>query len=186
MDAVTRQIEDVPEREPLGTTVDLLREGREEILRNWLERVRDNRTVQSGRTLSEPILLDHVPQLFDSMLDRLERNHPREEAEQLAAIHGFSRRLTGYDVVETVVELCMLRRAIWAQLADGDGPAAGVALAMERVDGMVDRAVITSLQAFLDPSARMLVRHTIEVLGSISEADLRAALEDADDRNRSS
>jgi hypothetical protein len=142
--------------------VNLLRSGREEILRDWLDRVRDNRAVEAGQVLSDPLLLDHVPQLFDAILDRLDVNRTREDAEQLAAIHGFTRRITGYDVVETVIELLMFRRAIWAQLTAVDAPPVGAYMAMERIDGMVDRAVITSLKAFLDPAARMLVRQSAE------------------------
>ncbi len=135
-----------------------LRAGRMEVLRDWLERVRDNRAVEAGQVLSDPVLLDHMPQLFDAILDRLEINRSREEAEQFAAVHGFTRRISGYDVVEAVIELLMFRRAIWNYLTTVDAPVEGAYATMERIDGMVDRAVITSLRAFLDPSARMLVR----------------------------
>ena len=37
----------------------------------------------------------------------------------------------------------------------------GAYAAMERIDGMVDRAVISSLRAYLDPGARMLERRSI-------------------------
>lgn len=146
------------EVEDIDRIVQLLRAGRDEILKDWVERVRDNRAVGADQTLSDPLLLDHLPQLFDAMLDRLEVNRSREEAEQWAAIHGFTRRITGYDVVETVIELLMFRRAIWAQLTAVEAPVGGAYAAMERIDGMVDRAVITSLKAFLDPTARMLPR----------------------------
>jgi hypothetical protein len=144
--------------EAVDETVRLLRASRDEILRDWLDRVRDNRAVEAGQILSDPLLLDHVPQLFDAIADRLEVNRTREDTEQLAAIHGFSRRITGYDVVETVIELLMFRRAIWSQLTACGAPVRGALAAMERIDGMVDRAVITSLKAFLDPAARMLIR----------------------------
>jgi 2-C-methyl-D-erythritol 4-phosphate cytidylyltransferase len=145
--------------EDVDEIVVLLQAGRDEILRDWLDRVRDNRAVEAGQALSDPLLLDHVPQLFDAMLDRLAINRSRDDAEQWAAIHGFARRLTGYDVVETVIELLMFRRAIWTQLTAVEAPVQAAYLAMERIDGMVDRAVITSLKAFLDPGARML-RHS--------------------------
>jgi hypothetical protein len=137
-----------------------LRSGREEVLRDWVDRVRDNTAVQTGQTLSEPLLLDHMPQLFDAIVDRLEINRPREDAEQFAAIHGFTRRLSGYNIAETVLELLMFRRAIWAHLTAVGARVEGAYAAMEQIDGMVDRAVLASLQAFLDPSARMLERRT--------------------------
>jgi hypothetical protein len=146
----------------LGGTVQILRGGRAEILADWVDRVRDNRAIKTGETLSDPLLLDHIPQLFDSMIDRLELSRSRDEAEQFAAVHGFTRRLTGYDVTETVIELLMFRRSIWAHLTAVSASIAGAYAAMERVDGMVDRAVITSLQAYLDPAARMLERRPIE------------------------
>lgn len=136
----------------------VLRAGREEVLRDWVDRVRDNRAVQGGQALSEPLLLDHMPQLFDAILDRLELNRPREDAEQFAAIHGFTRRLSGYNLAEMVLELLMLRRSIWAHLTAVDARVEGAYAAMELIDGMVDRAVISSLRAYLDPNARIMGR----------------------------
>ena len=145
-----RQIRD------LTTAVDELRDGRETVLRDWMERVRANQAMVTGQALSEPLLLDHVPQLFDAILDRLEINRSREDAEQFATVHGFARRLTGYNIVETVLELLMFRRAIWSYLIAVGARVDGAYAAMEQIDGMVDRAVLTSLTAFLDPTARLL------------------------------
>lgn len=142
----------------VDTVVALLRQARGEILTDWLGRVRDNRAVEAGQTLSDPLLLDHIPQLFDAILDRIEIHGSREDAEQFAAVHGFTRRVTGYDVTEMVVELLMFRRAIWTHVTAVDAPLDGAFSAMEQIDGMVDRAVITSLKAFLDPQARVLPR----------------------------
>ncbi|HET8655193.1 MAG TPA: RsbRD N-terminal domain-containing protein [Longimicrobiaceae bacterium] len=144
-----------------GSVLEVLRDGREEILRDWLQRVRGNRAVQAGEALSDPVLLDHVPQLFDAMLAHLEMNRSREEAEQFATVHGFTRRITGYDVVETLVELLMFRRAIWAHLSATGAGAEGACAAMERLDGLVDRAVVASVRAYLDPTARLLERRPL-------------------------
>ena len=147
----------------LGGTVDILRGGRSEILTDWVDRVRDNTAIKSGETLSDPLLLDHIPQLFDAIMDRLETNRSRDEAEQFASVHGFTRRITGYDVVETVIELLMFRRAIWAHLTAVEASVKGAYATMERIDGMVDRAVISSLRAYLDPAARMLERKSLDL-----------------------
>jgi hypothetical protein len=140
----------------LDAVVHVLRTGRAEILADWMDRVRDNRAVGAGQALSDPLLLDHMPQLFDAVIDRLAVNRSREDAEQFAAVHGFARRISGYDAVETVIELLMFRRAIWSHLTAVDAPVPGAFAAMERIDGIVDRSVIASLRAFLDPAARML------------------------------
>ena len=140
--------------------VEALRGGRDAILRDWIERTRDNAAVTSDETLSDPLLLDHLPQLFDAIIDRLEVNRPREEAEQFAAVHGFTRRISGYDLLETTIELMMFRHAIWAHLLAVNISSGHCLGAMEAIDGMVDRAVISSLRAFLDPGAGMLVRKT--------------------------
>lgn len=139
-----------------------LKEGRESILRDWVERVRDNAAVKTGEALSDPLLLDHLPQLFDAIIDRLEINRGREDAEQFAAVHGFTRRISGYDILETVIELLMFRHSIWAHLTAIGARTEGAYRAMERIDGMVDRAVISSLKAFLDPSAKLLVRKGLD------------------------
>jgi hypothetical protein len=142
----------------LSGTVDQLRGGREAVLRDWMERVRANQTMVTGQALAEPLLLDHVPQLFDAILDRLEINRSREDAEQFAAVHGFTRRLSGYNIAETVLELLMFRRAIWSHLTAVGAAVEGAYAAMEQIDGMVDRAVLASLNAFLDPAASLLQR----------------------------
>jgi hypothetical protein len=146
------------ERRDLSEAVARLRDGRETLLRDWMERVRANQAMVTGQALSEPLLLDHVPQLLDAILDRLEINRPREDAEQFAAVHGFTRRLSGYNIAETVLELLMLRRAIWAHLTAVGAQGGGAYAAMEQIDGMVDRAVLASLNAFLDPAAALLER----------------------------
>jgi hypothetical protein len=91
------------------------------------------------------------------MLDRLETNRPRDDAEQYAAVHGFTRRVGGYDILETVIELMMFRHAIWAHLSSSGPPSRGAFTAMEQIDGLVDRVTIASIRAFVDPAARMLV-----------------------------
>lgn len=142
----------------LEIVIEVLRSGRELILHDWVERTRDNAAVKADVTLSDPLLLDHLPQLFDAILDRLEINRPREEAEQFAAVHGFTRRVSGYDLLETAIELMMFRHAIWSHLLAVNVSSGHCLAAMEAIDGMVDRAVISSLRAYMDPGAGMLVR----------------------------
>ena len=81
----------------------------------------------------------------------------------VAPIHGAAaqERITGYDIVETAIELLMFRRSIWAHLTAVEAQIEGAYAAMERIDGMVDRAVISSLRAYLDPGARMLERRSL-------------------------
>ncbi len=135
-----------------------LRSGRDAIIVDWIERVRENSTVETGRRLSDPVLLDHVPQLFDAILDRLLLNRDRADAEYFAAVHGFGRRVDGYELDEIVAELTMFRRAIWAHLSATGARSEGTCAAMEMIDGMIDRAVLASVRAFNDPDARMLER----------------------------
>ena len=142
----------------LSEVVESLRVGRDAILRDWMDRVRDNAAIRTGDGLTDPLLLDHLPQLFDAILDRLDINRPREDAEKFAAVHGFTRRISGYDILESVIELLIFRHAIWAHLIAIRAPAAATLPVMERIDGMVDRAVISSLKAYLDPGAKMLAR----------------------------
>lgn len=146
------------ERRQIHHAVETLREGREAVLRDWVDRVRANRAMATGQALPEPLLVDHVPHLLDAILDRLEIDRPREDAEQFATVHGFARRLTGYNIAETVLELLMFRRAIWAHLVAADARVDGAFAAMEQIDGMVDRAILASLTAYLDPHATLLHR----------------------------
>ncbi len=154
----------------MAAVVDVLRSGRDLILHDWVERTRDNAAVKADETLSDPLLLDHLPQLYDAILDRLEINRPREEAEQFAAVHGFTRRVSGYDLLETTIELMMFRHAIWTHLLAVNLSSGQCLNAMEAIDGMVDRAVISSLRAFIDPGAGMLVRKPLPAVRSENEA----------------
>ena len=135
-----------------------LRMGRDEVLKDWVDRVRDNRAVRADDALPDPVLLDHIPHLFDAILDRLEIGRPRDHAEHMASVHGFMRRLDGYNVAEVVAELLMFRRAIWAHLTAVGARIDSAYTAMEQIDGMVDRSILSSLQAYLDPNARVLER----------------------------
>lgn len=155
-------VDPVDQRVELADVVEILRQARPEILRDWIDRVRDNTAVQRGQTLSDPLLLDHIPQLYDAVIGRIDINRSREDTEQAAAVHGFTRRISGYDIEETVIELLMFRRSIWAHLTAVDAAVEGAYAAMERIDGMVDRAVISSLRAFLDPAARMLEHRPLD------------------------
>lgn len=150
------------EARDLDDVVEALRNGREAVLRDWVDRVRDNTAIKTGEALSDPLLLDHMPQLFGAILDRLAVNRTREDAEQFAAVHGFTRRISGYDILETTMELLMFRHAIWAHLTAVGASGEGGFVAMERIDGMVDRAVISSIKAFLDPAAKIMSRRSEE------------------------
>ncbi len=158
MDQIESQFYTERQIRDLSGAVDQIRSGREAVLRDWMERVRANQAMVTGQALATPLLLDHVPQLFDAILDRLEINRSREDAEQFAMVHGFTRRLSGYNIAETVLELLMFRRAIWAHLTAVGAAVEGAYAAMEQIDGMVDRAVLASLNAFLDPTATLLER----------------------------
>jgi hypothetical protein len=149
----------------MASAVELLRDGREAILRDWVDRVRANQATATGQELSDPVLLDHVPQLFDAILDRLAIHRSREDAEQFAAVHGFARRLSGYNIAEMVLELLMLRRSFWAHLSAIAARPDGAYSLMEQIDGMVDRAILASLNAFLDPAAAMLKRDGTDAAG---------------------
>ena len=138
-----------------------LRDGRDAIIVDWIERVRENAAVETGHRLSDPVLLDHVPQLFDAILDRLVLNRDRADAEYFAALHGFGRRVDGYGLEENVAELAMFRRAIWSHLSAVGARSDGACAAMEMIDGMIDRAVLASVRAFSDPDARMLERRAV-------------------------
>ena len=61
-------------------------------------------------------------------------------------------------MLESIIEMMMFRHAIWSHLLAVSPRMEGAFVAMENIDGMVDRSVVASLRAFLDPGAKMLVR----------------------------
>lgn len=91
--------------------IDLLRERRSEILASWFESVR---LLPSAAGLDVPAVRDHVPVLLDEMVAAMEALGIAEPASGMTApdIHGRQRFGAGFDLIEVVAEINLLRESI--------------------------------------------------------------------------
>lgn len=77
--------------------LEVMRGAREEILRGWLERVMGDPTIPHARRLKEIELLDHMPRLFDRIMDELSRLD--EEPEKRAQLVGMEQHTVSYAIL---------------------------------------------------------------------------------------
>lgn len=130
---------------------------KEAILAEWLERVRADSSIIPADTLNTIALKNHLPEIFDDLIDTLRRYGNETVAEQAvkdAEQHGATRLRQGYQLPEMLRELKHLRAVlIYHARAFED---------LNPDDGMAARIFIsTTLHAFLD---EMMIDATDEYL----------------------
>jgi hypothetical protein len=90
---------------------DNLAQNKEEIINEWLDRVRKDSTIPT-ETLDTVALKNHMPQLFDDLLKTLRFYGSKEVAEQSvkdAEGHGATRWRQGCDIIAILREIKHLR-----------------------------------------------------------------------------
>lgn len=80
---------------------------REDVFSEWMRRVRAE--VKQATTLSEPILVNTLPTMFDNLVQAISDQHPRDgasvNAPTVGSEHGGERaRLTNYDIAAVIAE----------------------------------------------------------------------------------
>jgi hypothetical protein len=101
-----------------------IREGQEEVLATWEAGVR---TLASAAGVSGPALLDRMPELIGWLADRLDHGAAAdEERDALGHHHAIERLAQGFDLVEVIGELGLLRECLldaWVAAPEGIEPA---------------------------------------------------------------
>jgi hypothetical protein len=132
-----------------GRLADYLAAKKEAILGEWLERVRADPAITPTETLNTVALKNHLPQIFDDLIDTLRRYGSEKVAEQAvkdAEEHGAMRLRQGYELPEMLRELKHLRAVLIGQVRAFES--------LHPDDGMVAHLFIsTTLHAFLDEMA---------------------------------
>jgi signal transduction histidine kinase len=162
------------EASPL-TVAALLRAERDEILRRWIDRVRDDPAVPRANGLAQPLLVDHTPRLLDdiaNVLDGGESTAPRRV--EAADHHGEQRYEVGYTLSATVMELSVLRMVILELLLER---AAEVSPRIElKIHALIDQAIAASCQS-MERASRLSLETERDLAGAAREAAERAVLE---------
>ena len=95
-----------------------LKQQQSQIIRAWIDSVRDDPQIKSSRTLSEPELADHLPRLFDDLIDYLQ-NSGDEDSTKIVTLearkHGNQRWRQGYQLTELLREIANIRRLIMVE-----------------------------------------------------------------------
>src|SRR5450755_2491125 len=88
-----------------------LAEYKDGIINEWMDRVRKNTAIKTGR-LNVPALKDHLPELFDDLIEAL-RCYPDEgsfdQIRRDSVTHAVERWRQGYDLAEFMREIADLR-----------------------------------------------------------------------------
>lgn len=120
-------------------------EHREEIIREWEKRVRQD--VNEAEDLSEPILINTLPAFLDNLAETLAPEHPRADVTEnntAAQEHGEERaRLTDYGPDQLIVEYQLLREVVIEKLSEhGEVTEAERRILHRSFDQSVRRAVL--------------------------------------------
>ncbi|MDB6149603.1 MAG: histidine kinase [Chthoniobacter sp.] len=94
-------------------------ERREQITSEWLERVREERSIPASNSLPREELMDHLPNLFDHLTDQLRAGSPtiqQRAAARDAQAHGEHRWQQNYRLDELLREVAVLRRVFMRHL----------------------------------------------------------------------
>lgn len=115
-----------------------IKSSREEILVAWEAGVR---TLASAAHASPPALFNEVPRFLDWLVERLEApdGAPEEQRDAFGLDHAGERVAQGFDVVEVVAELALLRECLleaWASDPTGITPQE-----IRRMDAEIDHVL---------------------------------------------
>ncbi|WP_437969084.1 sensor histidine kinase [Sorangium sp. So ce260] len=108
--------------QPLSRVTVLLRERKDEVLRQWESRLRSDPKIPHARALSEEDLRDYTPKLLDDLIDSLVRraqtgasggaSGPEIGNSEAAKMHAAHRLAQRYSLAEELRELGVLRSVI--------------------------------------------------------------------------
>jgi len=130
----------------------IVQEQRDELLRDWREKVRH---LPSAQNLDNPTLNDHIPHLLDELTRALAAGKAASvlelQLEDSPRIHGGLRLRAGFDIVEVVAEYNILRELLLVLAAkegvDITGEPTGI------LNRVIDRAVALAVDTYATEKA---------------------------------
>lgn len=159
----------MPEDEGGGESLrrlgDFIRSSLDALVVEWTERVRK---LSPARELSQPVLVDHLPQILARIADMVEAVHTGVQAQLAEAPknHAIDRLSRGFDLEEVIKEYSVLRQCVLARWERDVGAAITVA-ELRLLDGALDQSIMESSVSFARARERML-----RAVDRISEAAL--------------
>lgn len=118
----------------------------EHILADWEQRVRRDQRIPESEGMSRPALRDHIPAIFEAIVDGLRQSAPPpywagHEAKRPIRAHAFERLRQDYEITALLRELTHLRRAVTAALRPHDEHRV-------RAEELVDEAMLLAATEF--------------------------------------
>lgn len=135
---------------------DFIRSHRDDILEDWLQ---DARREFPAASLTEPRLVDHLPDLLRRVADSLDeaKRSPPASLAELAKLHALDRLHRGFDVRSVAQEYALIRRAILRRYANRYGEAVSIEDVV-RFNEVLDAAVCASVEHFEQRRQRILAQ----------------------------
>jgi PAS domain S-box-containing protein len=131
-----------------------LQERRDLILERWKREVA---RLRSARDLSEPILLDHMPDFLDGLaqyIGDLRSGLSVLPDPAIPRIHAVERLGLGFELADVVEEYTILRSCI-TELVAGEQPPALRSVELPRLHQAIDRAIAASVQRYEQEAAAL-------------------------------
>ena len=138
----------------------VLRENKEAIFERWLAVCK--RDAQLGAVpISDEERSDHLPQVFDELIGKLEKNdgnNVSEKANKAAAIHGQERYLQGFDLQMVLHERSLLRHVVYSVLQQNllAVDISYIISDMIQISDNLDEQLEPTVEAYLESAARKL------------------------------
>jgi signal transduction histidine kinase len=89
-----------------------------QMIPTWINAVGSDLEIKSARTISESELADHLPRLFNDLVEHLQRSGAEDCAKRVreeARKHGNQRWRQGYQLAELLREIAIIRRLIMVE-----------------------------------------------------------------------
>jgi hypothetical protein len=117
---------------------EVIRSSRDDVLARWEAGVR---TLAAGARTPQRALFDEVPAFLDGLIERLDAapGAADEGRDDFALRHGLERLAQGFDVVEVVAELALLRECLLE--AWESAPAGITPREIRRLDAELDHVI---------------------------------------------
>jgi PAS domain S-box-containing protein len=138
-----------------------LRANRDAILREWAQKVR---ILRSARPLPVEQLLDHLPELIESLACATEAGHEAGHEATRTAVHVIERLRSSFELEELIMELSLLREAAmssWRSARPAGDPEQERAL-----HHAFDRAMVAAADRYGEVHGRIL--HALDRMSTVA------------------
>jgi PAS domain S-box-containing protein len=154
---------------------DFIRDNRQAILNSWTVAVR---RLPVASELSQPRLIDHLPELLDRIAEVVRTVHEGGSTtlHGLPHVHAMDRLDRGFDLKAVVSEYALLRRCVLAMYEERYGPFIHI-VEVQRFNDTIDAAIRDSAHYYTEQRHRVLAALDRLTTSSPAGAELHELLD---------